>query len=152
MILTLTPNPGIDYSLRVEEFRLNATLRADSFAWGMGGKATDAAWVLGQLGVPTLALGFAAGPTGKRMEKMLHERGVETDFVWVEGESRLNVVIVDSHSGQSTLTASSLTIEPGDIEDLMQRYAVALEKSACVILGGSLPAGVPEDFYGRAIT
>ena len=38
---------------------------------GMGGKAADASWVLGELGRENLATGFAAGDTGKLMEKML---------------------------------------------------------------------------------
>src|SRR5687767_1198759 len=108
MIVTLTPNTGIDHTLQVSSFQLNSTIRAIDSAWGMGGKATDVSWILGKLGVPTRALGFAAGSNGLRMEKMLHERGVETDFVWVGGETRLNTILVVSGEGQSTITTSSL--------------------------------------------
>jgi 1-phosphofructokinase len=87
MIITLTPNTGIDHTLQVSSFQLNSAIRAIDSAWGMGGKATDVSWILGKLGIPTRALGFAAGPNGLRMEKMLRERGVETDFVWVDGET-----------------------------------------------------------------
>src|SRR5215211_5346283 len=110
MIITLTPNTGIDHTLQVSGFQLNSTLRVTDSAWGMGGKAIDVSWILGKLGIPTRALGFAAGPNGLRMENMLHERGVETDFVWVEGESRLNVIVVVDGEGQSTITSSSLTV------------------------------------------
>ena len=88
MIITLTPNTAIDYTLQVSSFQLNRTIRATDSAWGMGGKATDVSWILGKLGIPTRALGFAAGSNGARMENMLGERGVETDFVWVDGETR----------------------------------------------------------------
>ena len=83
MIITLTPNTAVDYTLQLSSFQLNSTLRATASAWGMGGKAADASWILGTLGVPSRALGFAAGANGQRMENMLHERGVEPDFVWV---------------------------------------------------------------------
>src|SRR5512133_776499 len=106
MIVTLTPNTGLDYTLQVSSFRLNETIRATDSAWGMGGKATDVSWILGKLGVPTRALGFAAGSNGLRMENMLRERGVETDFVWVEGETRLNTIVVIPDQGQSTITAA----------------------------------------------
>src|SRR5215204_7825981 len=112
MIITLTPNTGIDHTLLLSSFQLNSTIRAIDSAWGMGGKATDVSWTLGKLGVPTRALGFAAGANGIRMENMLRERGVETDFVWVEGESRLNVIVVVDGEGQSTITSSSLTVSP----------------------------------------
>ena len=65
----------------------------------MGGKATDVSWTLGKLGDSQPGLGFAAGPNGVRMESMLRERGVETDFVWVEGETRLNTILVVTGEG-----------------------------------------------------
>ena len=152
MILTLTPNTGIDYTLRVPEFRLDATLRATEVAWGMGAKTTDVSWILGQWGVPNLALGFAAGEMGRRMEAMLRARGVHTDFVQVEGETRVNTVIVCAATGrQSTLTANTLQVRPGDVEELYARYRLALRQATCVVAGGSLPEGVPSSFYSDLI-
>jgi 1-phosphofructokinase family hexose kinase len=151
MIITLTPNTGIDHTVYIESFQLNSTIRAMDSAWGMGGKATDVSWILGKLGVPTRALGFAAGPNGLRMEKMLRERGVETDFVWVAGETRLNSVIVVSGESQSTITTSSLKVSPVHLSAFATRYQNALEGASCVVVGGSLPSGVPVDFYAGAI-
>jgi 1-phosphofructokinase len=151
MIITLTPNTGIDHTVQLSSFQLNSTLRTLDSAWGMGGKATDVSWILGKLGVRTRALGFAAGPNGERMEKMLRERGVETDFVWVDGETRLNSIIVVSGEGQSTITSSSLRVSPGQVFELTSRYRKALEGASCVVMGGSLPRGVPVEFYAEAI-
>lgn len=151
MIITLTPNAGVDYTLQVSSFQLNDTIRATATAWGMGGKATDVSWILGKLGIPTRALGFAAGSNGQRMEAMLRERGVETDFVWVDGESRLNTILVVSGEGQSTITSPSLQVSPAHLSECMARYQNALEGASCVVMGGSLPHGVPVDFYATAI-
>ena len=151
MIVTLTPNTGIDYTLQVSSFQLNKTIRATDSAWGMGGKAIDASWTLGKLGVPTRALGFAAGPNGLRMENMLRARGVETDFVWVDGETRLNTIIVVPGEGQSTITSSSLNVFPAHLSEITVRYQNALKSASCVVMGGSLPSGVPVEFYAEAI-
>ena len=151
MIITLTPNTGIDHTVRIPGFQLNSTIRAIESAWGMGGKATDVSWTLGKLGVPTRALGFAAGPNGLRMEKMLRERGVETDFVRVDGETRLNTIIVVTDQGQSTITSSSLNVSPRHLSEFAVRYQKALEGASCVVMGGSLPGGVPEEFYAESI-
>jgi 1-phosphofructokinase family hexose kinase len=151
MIVTLTPNTGIDHTVQVSDFELNRTIRAIDSAWGMGGKATDASWMLGRIGVPSRALGFAAGPNGGRMEEMLRERGVETDFVWVEGETRLNTVVVIPGQGQSTITSSSLIVSPQHVLEFQRRYRTALRGASCVVMGGSLPHGVPPDFYAQAI-
>jgi 1-phosphofructokinase family hexose kinase len=151
MIITLTPNTGIDHTIRVSSFQLNSTIRATDSAWGMGGKATDVSWLLSRLGVPNRALGFAAGENGLRMDRMLRERGSETDFVWADGETRLNTVIVVSGEGQSTITSSTLRVSPEHLREFMPRYRKALESASCLVMGGSLPRGVPLEFYARAI-
>ena len=151
MIITLTPNTGIDHTVQVQSFGLNRTIRASDSAWGMAGKAADVSWILGKLGVRTRALGFAAGATGQRMENMLRERGAETDFTWVNGESRLNTVLVVPGEGHSTITSSSLDVSPEHLIDLMDRFEKALVDATVVVMGGSLPNGVPVDFYARAI-
>jgi 1-phosphofructokinase len=152
MIITLTPNTGIDFTFQLASFQLNTTIRAVDSAWGMGGKATDASWTLGRIGVPSRALGFAAGPNGSRMENMLRERGVVTDFVQVDGETRLNTVIVVAGEGQSTITSSSLSVSARHLAEFALRYQKALENASCVVMGGSLPNGVPAEFYTEAIS
>ena len=151
MIITLTPNTGIDHTLQVNSFQLNDTIRATDSAWGMGGKAIDVSWTLGKLGIPTRALGFAAGPNGLRMESMLRERGVKTDFTWVDGESRLNTVLVVPGQGQSTITTSSLKVSADHVSEFFGRYQECLPGASCVVMGGSLPHGVPVDFFATAI-
>ncbi len=74
MIVTVTPNTAIDWTVFVPSFEFNQTIRANNAVWGMGGKAADAAWVLGELGIPCMALGFAAGMTGQKMVEMLEKR------------------------------------------------------------------------------
>ena len=151
MIITLTPNTGIDYSLQVSSFQLNHTIRAVDTAWGMGGKATDVSWILGKLGAPTRALGFAAGSNGQHMETMLRERAVETDFIWVDGETRLNTVLVVPGEGQSTTTSSTLNVSPEHLSKFRKRYQETLEDATCVVMGGSLPSGLSPEFYAAAI-
>jgi 1-phosphofructokinase family hexose kinase len=153
MIVTVTPNTGIDYTMAVPHFKLNATIRSSQQAWGMGGKTTDVAWILGQLGEPVRALGFAGGFTGEQMERMLNERGVLTDFTWVEGETRLNVILVCSDgSGQSTITSSRLFVSSHHLTEFQNQYLAALEDASCLVLGGSLPSGVPLEFYPQVIS
>jgi 1-phosphofructokinase len=152
MIITVTPNAGIDFTLQLASFQLNTTIRAIDSAWGMGGKATDASWTLGKLGVPTRALGFAAGANGSRMENMLRARGVVTDFVQVDGETRLNTVVVVFGEGQSTITSASLSVTARHLAEFDVRYQKALEHASCVVMGGSLPSGVPVEFYADAIS
>ncbi|MEA3345430.1 MAG: class II aldolase/adducin family protein [Chloroflexota bacterium] len=82
MIVTLTPNTGLDRAIFLERFEWGQTIRAAGSTLAMGGKGTDVSMVLGTLGYPNLALGFAAGETGQRMQQMLEDQGAGCDFAW----------------------------------------------------------------------
>jgi 1-phosphofructokinase family hexose kinase len=153
MIVTLTPNTSLDQTVMIPTFELNRTIRATKSLYGMAGKPTDASWILAELGLPSLALGFAAGAIGQKIETMLHNRQIQTDFVQVEGESRVNIVIIcEDGSGQTTITTSSLEVHPAQIEALLAKYESALDNASCVVMGGTLPKGVSPDFYTDAIS
>jgi 1-phosphofructokinase family hexose kinase len=152
MIVTVTPNTAIDRTLFVPSFALNRTIRASHSVVGMGGKAADASWILGELGMPNLALGFAAGLPGQQMEAMLRERGVATDFVWVAGETRVNTLIVcEDDSGQSTVVADTLKVSAEHVDALCARYEAALDDATCIVMGGSLPCDVEPALYTRLV-
>ena len=136
MIITLTPNTTLDQTVLISAFQLNRTIRATRSLYGMAGKPTDASWILAELGMPSRALGFAAGAIGQKIELMLHARDITTHFVQVEGESRVNMVIVcEDGSGQSTITTSSLEVKPQHIEALLAQFEAALDEASCVVLG-----------------
>ncbi len=152
MVVTITPNTAIDRTLFVPRFETGQTLRASREAIGMGGKAADASWILGELGQPSLALGFAAGETGRRMESMLRARGVKTDFIWVKGSTRENVLIVNEDgSGQTTIAVESLLVTPADVAKLSSKVESALPGASSLVLGGSLPLGVPPAMHAQFV-
>lgn len=151
-ILTLTPNTTLDLTVFIPSFGWNRTIRATNTVQSMGGKPTDASWILGTNGIPSRALGLAAGATGKKVEAMLAARGVTVDFDWVEGETRTNVVIVNEDgSGQTTITTTTMTITPQAVDALYDHYMRELPTASVVVLGGTLPRGMTPDFYARCI-
>lgn len=150
MILTVTANTTLDQTLFVPTWELNRTIRATQTIQSMGGKPTDASWILGKLGIPSLALGFAAGVIGERVKDMLHERGVTTDFIAVDGQTRINTVIV-TPQGQTTITTDTLEVTPQHLAELRRKFETALDTATCVVLGGTLPKNVPPTFYSDFI-
>ncbi len=153
MIVTVAANTSVDHIVFVPSFRFNATLRARDVLVTMGGKSTNVSWILGELGVPSLALGFAAGPVGALVESILHAQNVTTDFTPVDGESRRNIQIVsEDGQGEVAITYSSLKVSAQHIAALYERYQRALDEATCVVLGGTLPHGVPPTFYTDLIS
>ena len=153
MILTVTPNSAIDWALFIPHFNWGGSLQVDKAVWGMAGKSTGAAWILGELGVDTIAMGFAAGTSGEKMIELLEQKNVETDFIWVSGETRLNVHVFDRGNDQQTLLAvDTLEIANAHIERFMKRFTKKLKQAKVLITGGSLPAGLTPDFFREIIT
>ncbi|MBZ0292641.1 MAG: 1-phosphofructokinase family hexose kinase [Anaerolineae bacterium] len=149
MIVTVSANTSIDHILFVPEFKLDATIRATRLSISVGGKAIDASWILGEMGLPSLSLGFAAGYEGQVCRQLLEAKGVTTDYVEVEGSSRRNIVIMSEAEGEQTsVTYSTLIVKPEHVPMLRERYIKALDESPeVVVLGGTLPSGMEPSFY-----
>src|SRR5688572_10197708 len=99
MILTVTPNTGLDRVLFLPRLERDRRNQAVDTVESMGGKGCDVSMILRELEVETVATGLAAGDTGRRMELMLRRVGVVADFVWTEGETRTNTVLIETETG-----------------------------------------------------
>jgi 1-phosphofructokinase len=146
MIVTVTANTGLDYIYFIPEFVRGKTLRASSVVQSMSGKPADCSWILAEMGITSFALGFTAGMTGEIVKQMMYERGIHTNFVQVEGESRRNLVIAED-GGHTAITSSSLIVSEAHVAALREKYIVALDDCELVVLGGTLPKGMKPDFY-----
>lgn len=69
MIYTVTLNPALDYILRLPRLSSEDVNRADSAQLLCGGKGINVSMVLSGLEVPTRALGFVAGFTGRALSR-----------------------------------------------------------------------------------
>lgn len=152
MIFTVTLNPAVDRELTVDAIAFDTVLRATGWQVDCGGKGFNVARMLGSLGVTSTALGFAAGKTGELLDTKLQELGIETDFNWVEGETRTNVSIVsNSDDRYIKVNEPGPTISEKDLLFLKEKITSRLQKGDWWVLAGSLPPGVPPEFYGEMI-
>lgn len=145
MIYTVTFNPAIDYVVRVEDLRTGEINRLTSEEIYCGGKGINVSLVLGQMGIPSRALGFVAGFTGRALEEGLSQSGVETDFVHLEqGLTRINVKI---RSGQETdLNGQGPEIDERALAQLYERLD-KMRDGDMLVLAGSIPGSLPSDIY-----
>jgi 1-phosphofructokinase family hexose kinase len=152
MIYTLTPNPSVDRSIIIPEIRFNTVLRSQSVRLDWGGKGFNVSRALQQMGVETIAMGWVGGGTGKILADGLQHLGIQTDFVWVDRDTRTNTMI-NEEAGDWHIKVN----EPGppitaqDIEGLFLKVEGYAKKGDLWVLSGSLPPDVPEDFYARMI-
>ena len=153
MIFTVTLNPAVDRELTVDTISFDTVLRALDWQVDCGGKGFNVARMLKSLGISSMALGFAAGKSGEMLAEKLKALGIETDFVWVEGETRTNVSIVSAENGQYVkVNEPGPTITETDLGLLAKKIGERVVAGDWWVLAGSLPPGVPPTYYSELIT
>jgi 1-phosphofructokinase family hexose kinase len=148
MILTVTANSALDKVIYIEEFIPTTDMRSRKVVESVGGKGFDTSVVLQSLGIPNLAVGIVAGFTGERLERLLTRYGIPTDLVWVEGDTRVaNVIVETLHNRQSHVTTPGYIVSEVGAAELTRRYCAHLAQADWVVASGSLPEGIPPSYY-----
>jgi 1-phosphofructokinase len=149
-VATVTPNPALDRTLRVDELAFGGIARVQAIQEDPGGKGINVSRVLRSFGCPTTAMGFLGGPTGQRIAEALAALAIEGDFTTIPGESRTNLTVTDG-------THEIKVNEPGPgvphhaVDALITRVRQRAGESLAVVLSGSLPPGVPAELYAELI-
>ena len=148
MIYTVTLNPAVDREYVVDKLVSNQVLRASEVHIDYGGKGINVSRMLIAMGVCNTALGFIGSNAGAFLEKGLASLGILTDFVHIDHETRTNTTIVETN-GQDyfKVNESGPDISKDECETLTQKIKDLVKPSDWWVLAGSLPPGVPADFY-----
>jgi 1-phosphofructokinase family hexose kinase len=155
MFLCVSMNAAVDWRLKLPRLQPGAVNRVTEASAAPGGKAAHVAMVLQTLGANPTWLGFAGGTTGKVLVEGLREMGIHAEAVPTAGLTRMNLEIIDE---SGTVTE---VLEPGpcvsrpelqSMEETFERLLAGLTEDATVLLSGSLPPGVPRDYYATLIS
>src|SRR5690606_11195472 len=148
MIYTVTLNPSIDYVVSVSQFNLGKLNKMGRDLKLPGGKGINVSRILTELGMETCALGFLGGFTGNFISDWLRKDGVPTDFISIEQDTRINIKL---KSGEETeINGLGPTITQEEANQLIQKFE-KLTPEDTVILSGSKPPSLPEDYYEKLI-
>ena len=149
MVYTVTLNPALDYVMQVEKLRYDDINRTTAEEIYYGGKGINVSVILSRLGIKNTALGFLAGFTGKELEKMLINDGINCDFNYLKsGNTRINVKI--KADTQLDINANGPHINSADIEALLSKLE-GIQSGDYLVLAGSIPANLPDDIYRRIL-
>lgn len=153
MILSVTLNPCVDYTLFVEELKVSDTNRVQRQEVDAGGKGVNLSRIVAELGGDTVASGFLGGDPGKFILRVLAEQGVRSDFVSIEGETRrnFNVETTAVDMPPTTLNSRGPEISHAEWDQLRTLVVTLAQEASWVALGGSLPPGVPTSGFADLI-
>lgn len=149
MVYTVTFNPALDYVMNVEKLSTDDINRTESEELYYGGKGINVSAILSRLNIPTVALGFTAGFTGKKLREMMDDDGIKNDFTELNsGFTRINVKV--KFGKELDINANGPEITADKIKELFLKLK-KLNDGDYLVLAGSVPASLPDDLYSKIL-
>lgn len=153
MIITLTLNPAVDKTIVINEFQVNGVNRVSSARLDAGGKGINVSKTIEALGEKSKAIGVLAGASGTFIKKQLDLLEIENAFLFIEGETRTNIKIVDPINNFNTdINEKGPDIGEDDLEEVINRTLSILDDKSILVLAGSVPSNIDSSIYKALIT
>lgn len=149
-IVTVTLNPSIDVSSSTETITSEHKLRCTPVRRDPGGGGINVARVLTRLGADCRAVYAAGGVLGELLNRLLDAEAINCRAVNIASETRESFTIVEKTSGREyRFVLPGPRLEASEWQAVLDQVALLEPAPTYVVASGSLPEGVPEDFYGR---
>lgn len=149
-ILTLTMNPALDLWTRTAKVEPVHKLRCEAARVHPGGGGINVARVIARLGGSVLAVFPAGGVTGDLLRTLLDAERVRFEGIAIAGETRESFSVHDdARDLEYRFVLPGPTLAETEWQSCLQRVLAAAGGCRFVVASGSLPPGVPEDFYAR---
>ena len=151
-ILTVTLNPAIDFTTAAKHITPGPKLRCDPPVIEPGGGGVNVSRMIHVLGGRSTALVAIGGATGELMRALLAREGLDSVFVEASGDTRVSFAVHERGTNQQYRF-----VLPGPVQNeafaarILERVdtLVRERRYACVVGSGSLPPGLPDDFYAQ---
>jgi 1-phosphofructokinase len=152
-IATVTLNPAIDQTVKVDNFRPNTVNRALAISFDASGKGVNVASFLADYGHDTAVTGYLGKENADIFEQFFASKGIDDCFVRIPGNTRINVKVVDEVNQQTTdINMPGQTPPQEAMNTLLQTIEQLANSCDWFILSGSLPPHVPTTIYAAIIT
>jgi len=147
-IVTLTLNPAIDGAAEAEQVRPIRKIRTWAERYDPGGGGINAARVIHELGGSALAVYLSGGATGPILDDLIRASGIESRRIPIAGHTRISHTV---HERATGLEFRFVPEGPSVTDEEWQFCLAMLEgiEGAYLLASGSLPRGVPGDFYAQ---
>ncbi|CAN5852019.1 1-phosphofructokinase family hexose kinase [soil metagenome] len=150
VIATLTMNPALDITTSADIVRPTDKIRCNDARYDPGGGGINVARVTHVLGASVAAVFPAGGPTGALVTDLVAQAGVPLHRIGIAESTRESFTVDETSTGrQYRFVLRGPTLTSGEQSQCLDRLRKAAESAEFVVASGSLPPGVPPDFYQR---
>lgn len=149
-IVTVTPNPSVDLSTTVERIVPVHKLRGTTQRRDPGGGGINVARVVTRLGGDVGAIYPAGGAMGDLLRRLLDGEGIASHVLPIAGETREDFFVSETSTGQQyRFILPGPRLAEDEWKACLTAVAALQPFPRFVVASGSLPAGVPDDFYAQ---
>ncbi len=150
LIVTLTMNPALDVTTTTETVGPTDKIRCGAARYDAGGGGINVARIAHALNASVSAVFPAGGATGQVLTELVAGAGVPYHSVVIGEPTRESFTINENSSGlQYRFVLPGPTLTPAEQAQCLDLLRVAAGSAEFVVASGSLPPGVPADYYQR---
>ncbi len=149
-IVTINLNPTIDKSASAAHVLAERKLYCNTPLFEPGGGGVNVSRAIKKLGGESLLLYPSGGLTGTRLQELLNEEDLNHRPFPIQGVNRENLVVLEESTGQQyRFVMPGPQLHKEEWEPFIQELASMEPPPEYVVASGSLPPGVPSDFYAQ---
>lgn len=150
LIVTLTMNPALDITTSTQVVRPTNKIRCGEARYDAGGGGINVARIAHALGASASAVFPAGGATGQVLTELVAGAGVPYHAVAIGEPTRESFTINENSTGlQYRFVLPGPTLTAAEQAQCLDLLCVAAGSAEFVVASGSLPPGVPADYYQR---
>lgn len=152
MITTVTLNPAIDKTINIEDFSIGSVNRVSAIRTDAGGKGINVSKVIKSLGGSSRAVAILAGNCGNFIKEYLDRASIENDCLFIEGETRTNIKVVDKINHTNTdINEAGPFVSMENLNEVFEKLCCGMKQEDLLVLSGSIPKSAEKDIYRQWI-
>lgn len=149
-ILTLTMNPALDIFFEVPRMEPHRKLRTSRPTCRAGGGGINVSRAIRHLRGTSVALFPSGGSTGEQLAALLQRESIATNCVRIADTTREDINVSETSTGREyrfVTPGPELSID--EWQHCLRAIKSVAPRPDYVVASGSLPPGVPVDFFAR---
>lgn len=152
MIITVTLNPAMDKTLYIDRFTTGQVNRVSRMRTDIGGKGINVSRVLKNFGINSICTGFLGRNLKDYFLKELESRKINTSFINIDGDTRVNTKIVDTVLNTHTdINEMGPQISEDELQQFIDNFSSMCGHGDIVVMSGGVSPSVPVNIYESLI-
>lgn len=147
-IVTITVNPSLDKFTSIGQVVPDDKLRCSSPIYQAGGGGINVSRAIRRLGGSSMAIFSCGGSNGQNLKSIIEGKSIDFKDVTIADQTRENFTVFEDNANQAyRFVMPGPELETDEWQAILDLVSDIDPKPDYIVASGSLPAGVPNDFY-----